>query len=165
MNISERLIEYLKIDTKSDPESKTFPSSKKQFDLANLLVKQCNEMCLSDIDLDKYGYVTATLESNTDREIPTLGLLAHMDTAPAMTGTNVNPKIIRNYDGKDIILNEKENIILSPEKFPALNNVTGLDLIVTDGTTLLGADDKAGIAIIVDSILHLKTTRKSPREN
>lgn len=162
MNISERLIEYVKIDTKSEPESTTFPSSKKQFDLANLLVDQCNEMCLSDIDLDKYGYVTATLESNTDREIPTLGLLAHMDTAPAMTGTNVNPKIIRNYDGKDIILNEKENIILSPEKFPALNSVVGLDLIVTDGTTLLGADDKAGIAIIMDSILHLKNHPEIP---
>lgn len=162
MNISELLIEYVKIDTKSEPESNTFPSSKKQFDLANLLVKQCTEMGLSAVNLDEFGYVTATLESNTDKNTPVLGLLAHMDTAPAMTGTNVNPQIIKDYDGKDIVLNEKENIILSPEKFPALNYVVGLDLIVTDGTTLLGADDKAGVAIIMQTMEYFKNHPEIP---
>lgn len=151
----ERFLEYVKIDTKSDPESTTFPSTQKQFNLANLLAKQCIEMGLTDVKVDSYGYVSATLESNTDKIIPTLGLLAHMDTSPAMSGKNVNPQIVKNYDGKDIVLNKEENIILSPDNFPSLLDVKGLDLIVTDGKTLLGADDKAGIAIIMDALSYL----------
>lgn len=156
MDITQRFIEYAKIYTESDPNSQSYPSSQRQFELANLLVKQCKEMGLTEVNLDKYGYVTATLEANTQKNIRTLGLLAHMDTAPAFTGENVNPKIVKNYDGKDIILNQEENIILSPKDFPELLEVKGLDLVVTDGKTLLGADDKAGIAIIMDVLNKLK---------
>lgn len=156
MNLSQRFIEYAKIYTESDPNSTTYPSSQRQLDLAKLLKKQCYEMGLNEVNLDKYGYLTATLEANTKKSIPTLGLIAHMDTAPAFSGEDVNPKIIKNYKGQDIVLNEKENIILSPNDFPDLLESEGCDLIVTDGTTLLGADDKAGIAIIMDTIEHLK---------
>lgn len=156
MNISKRFIEYAKIYTESDPNSTTYPSSQRQLDLARLLKKQCLEMGLSEVKLDKYGYLTATLESNTEKKLPVLGLLAHMDTAPAFTGENVNPQIVKNYQGQDIVLNEKENIILSPDEFPDLLESKDCDLIVTDGKTLLGADDKAGIAIIMDAVQYLK---------
>lgn len=151
----DRLIEYVKIDTKSDPESETFPSTNKQFNLANLLVEQCENMGLKDVKVDSYGYVTATLESNIEKDIPTLGLLAHMDTSPAMSGENVNPQIFKNYDGTDIVLNKEDNIILSPKNFPSLLDAKGCDIITTDGKTLLGADDKAGIAIIMESMQYL----------
>lgn len=153
----ERFIEYAKIYTTSDPHSDTFPSSDRQLNLANLLLQQLKSLGLEDAKIDKYGYVTASLKSNCSKTIPTLGLLAHMDTAPDMSGENVNPKIIENYDGNEIVLNEAENIIMSPEVFPSLNDVIGLDLIVTDGTTLLGADDKAGIAIIMETVEYLTT--------
>lgn len=155
MNISQRFIQYAKIYTESDPNSKTYPSTQRQFDLARVLENQCKEMGLKEVELDQYGYLTATLESNTNKELRVLGLLAHMDTAPAFSGKDVNPQIVENYQGQDIILNSEENIILSPDDFPDLLEAKGCDLIVTDGKTLLGADDKAGIAIIMDTIQHL----------
>lgn len=155
MNISQRFIEYAKIYTESDPNSETFPSTSRQLNLAKILEAQCMEMGLTDVNLDQYGYLTATLEANTDKDMITLGLLAHMDTAPAFTGKDVNPKIVENYQGQDIVLNMEDNIILSPNEFPELLDAKGCDLIVTDGKTLLGADDKAGIAIIMDTIHHL----------
>ncbi|WP_322627427.1 peptidase T [Aedoeadaptatus coxii] len=151
MNLTERLTKYVKVYTTSDENSETFPSTKRQFDLAHILVDELKELGLKDASVDEYGYVTAHLDGNTDKKMPTLGLLAHMDTSPAAKGKNVNPQIIH-YEGGDIVLNKDKNIVLSPEDFPALDDVVGLDLMVTDGTTLLGADDKAGIAIIMDTL-------------
>ncbi len=154
-NLIDRFIRYVKIDTTSDDSSTTFPSTKKQFDLANLLVKELQEFGLKDISLDEWGYVMATLPANTDKPIPTIGFLAHMDTAPDMSGTNVNPRFIENYDGKDIILHKENNVILGVKDFPELKDYVGQTLIVTDGTTLLGADDKAGIAEIMTSLEYM----------
>ncbi|CAC9935850.1 peptidase T [Aedoeadaptatus coxii] len=151
MNLTERLTKYVKVYTTSDENSETFPSTKRQFDLARILVDELKELGLKDASVDEYGYVTAHLDGNTDKKMPTLGLLAHMDTSPAAKGENVNPQIVH-YEGGDIVLNKDKNIVLSPEDFPALDDVVGLDLMVTDGTTLLGADDKAGIAIIMDTL-------------
>ena len=151
MNLTERLTKYVKVYTTSDENSETFPSTKRQFDLAHMLVDELKELGLKDASVDEYGYVTAHLDGNTDKKMPTLGLLAHMDTSPAAKGENVNPQIVH-YEGGDIVLNKDKNIVLSPEDFPALDDVVGLDLMVTDGTTLLGADDKAGIAIIIDTL-------------
>ena len=151
MNLTERLTKYVKVYTTSDENSETFPSTKRQFDLAHILVDELKELGLKDASVDEYGYVTAHLDGNTDKKMPTLGLLAHMDTSPAAKGENVNPQIVH-YEGGDIVLNKDKNIVLSPEDFPALDDVVGLDLMVTDGTTLLGADDKAGIAIIMDAL-------------
>ena len=151
MNLTERLTKYVKVYTTSDENSETFPSTKRQFDLAHILVDELKELGLKDASVDEYGYVTAHLDGNTDKKLPTLGLLAHMDTSPAAKGENVNPQIVH-YEGGDIVLNKDKNIVLSPEDFPALDDVVGLDLMVTDGTTLLGADDKAGIAIIMDTL-------------
>ena len=153
MNLTERLTKYVKVYTTSDENSETFPSTKRQFDLAHMLVDELKELGLKDASVDEYGYVTAHLDGNTDKKMPTLGLLAHMDTSPAAKGENVNPQIVH-YEGGDIVLNKDKNIVLSPEDFPALDDVVGLDLMVTDGTTLLGADDKAGIAIIL-SLIHI----------
>lgn len=151
MNLTERLTKYVKVYTTSDENSETFPSTKRQFDLAHILVDELKELGLKDASVDEYGYVTAHLDGNTDKKMPTLGLLSHMDTSPAAKGENVNPQIFH-YEGGDIVLNKDKNIVLSPEDFPALDDVVGLDLMVTDGTTLLGADDKAGIAIIMDTL-------------
>ena len=151
MNLTERLTKYVKVYTTSDENSETFPSTKRQFDLAHMLVDELKELGLKDASVDEYGYVTAHLDGNTDKKMPTLGLLAHMDTSPAAKGENVNPQIVH-YEGGDIVLNKDKNIVLSPEDFPALDDVVGLDLMVTDGNTLLGADDKAGIAIIMDTL-------------
>lgn len=151
MNLTERLTKYVKVYTTSDENSETFPSTKRQFDLAHILVDELKELGLKDASVDEYGYVTAHLDGNTDKKMPTLGLLAHMDTSPAAKGENVNPQIVH-YEGGDIVLNKDKNIVLSPKDFPALDDVVGLDLMVTDGTTLLGADDKAGIAIIMDTL-------------
>lgn len=160
--VSERLLKYVKIDTESDPHSDSFPSTKKQFDLAYILEEELKELGLTEVKVDKYGYVTATLESNTEKNIPVLGLLSHMDTAPAFTGKNVNPQIVKNYDGKDVVLNKEENIVMKVEDFPELEKAKGLDLVVTDGKTLLGADDKAGIAIIMDTLEHLTSHPEIP---
>ena len=151
----DRFFKYVKIDTKSDPDSETCPSTKIQFNLANLIVEDMKKIGLEDVEMDKNGYIMATLPANVDG-VPTIGFIAHMDTAPNFSGTNVNPRIIENYDGKDIILNEKENIVSYIKNFPDLKNYKGKDLIVTDGTTLLGADDKAGIVEILEAMEYLK---------
>lgn len=154
-SLIDRFIRYVKLDTTSDENSTTFPSTKKQFDLANILVKELEALGLQEISLDEYGYVMATLPANTDKKIPTIGFLAHMDTAPDMSGTNVKPRFVENYDGKDIILNKENNVILGVKDFPELKDYVGQTLIVTDGTTLLGADDKAGIAEIMTALEYL----------
>ena len=151
----DRFFKYVKIDTKSDPDSETCPSTKIQFNLANLIVEDMKKIGLEDVEMDKNGYIMATLPANVDG-VPTIGFIAHMDTAPNFSGTNVNPRIIENYDGQDIVLNEKENIVSYIKNFPDLKNYKGKDLIVTDGTTLLGADDKAGIVEILEAMEYLK---------
>ncbi|WP_042470445.1 peptidase T [Bacillus ndiopicus] len=150
----ERLIRYAKIDTQSDSSSTTTPSTMKQFDLLNVLKDELAEIGLVDITLDEYGYLFATLPANTDKDnVPTLGFLAHVDSTPDFSGTNVNPKRIDNYDGSDIQLNEQ--LVMSTSYFPNLKNYVGQTLITTDGTTLLGADDKAGIAEIITAMEYL----------
>ncbi len=154
-HIIDRFISYVTIDTESDPESNTTPSTKKQWDLANKLVEELKTIGLEDVTIDKNAYIMATLPSNVDKEVPTIGFISHFDTTPDFTGANVKPQIIENYDGKDIVLNKSENIILSPDYFEDLKLYTGQTLITTDGTTLLGADDKAGIAEIVTAMEYL----------
>lgn len=151
----ERFLKYVKIDTQSDESSKTCPSTEKQFDLANIIIEDLKEIGMSDISLDENGYIMATLPSNTDREVDTIGFIAHLDTAPDYSGKDVNPRLVRDYDGKDIVLNEGENIVMSTVDFPELKNYVGQDIIVTDGMTLLGADNKAGIAEILEAIDYL----------
>jgi tripeptide aminopeptidase len=153
--VNDRFVRYAKIDTQSDPESKTTPSTKKQLHLAKEIVKELNGMGLDDVSLNKNGYVMASLPSNSNKQIPVIGFIAHMDTSPDFSGQGVNPKFIEDYDGSEIQLNEEKNVILSPKDFPELNKYIGQDLICTDGTTLLGADDKAGIAEIVSAIEYL----------
>lgn len=151
--VIERLVRYAKIDTQSDYNSTTTPSTQKQYDLLHVLKDELAEVGLTDIHLDENGYLFATLPSNTDKEVPTIGFLAHVDTTTDFTGTNVNPQRIDNYDGKDIQLND--NLTMSVEYFPNLKNYVGQTLITTDGTTLLGADDKAGIAEIMTAMEYL----------
>lgn len=155
MNIVERFIGYVKYDTKSDEESTTVPSTKVQLVFAKELVKELEKIGLKDVSLDENGYIMATLPSNIDKETKTIGFIAHMDTSPDFCGTNVNPKIVENYDGKDIVLNPENGIVLSPKEFPELKDYVGKTLITTDGTTLLGGDDKAGIAEIVTAMEYL----------
>ena len=154
-HIINRFISYITIDTESDPNNPSFPSTEKQWDLANLLVKELNEIGMSDVTLDDNCYIMATLPSNLDYEVPTIGFVSHIDTSPDFTGANVNPQIHENYDGGDILLNEKENITLSPSYFDDLLQYKGQTIITTDGTTLLGADDKAGITEIVSAVEYL----------
>ena len=154
-DLTQRFIKYITIDTQSDPENPAFPSTEKQWDLANVLVKDLNDIGLQDVVLDDNCYIMATLPSNVSFKVPTIGFIAHIDTSPDYTGTNVNPQIHKNYDGKDMLLNEKENIVLSPDYFEDLLLYKGQTLITTDGTTLLGADDKAGITEIVTAMEHL----------
>ena len=151
--VIERLIRYAKIDTQSDFTSATTPSTQKQFDLLYVLKDELAEIGLTDITLDDNGYLFATLEANTAKEAPTIGFLAHVDTATDYTGTNVKPQRLDNYDGGDIQLNK--NLVMSPVDFPELKNYVGQTLITTDGTTLLGADDKAGIAEIMTAMEYL----------
>ncbi|MDP1395452.1 peptidase T [Lysinibacillus capsici] len=151
--VIERLIRYAKIDTQSDFTSETTPSTQKQFDLLHVLKDELAEIGLTDITLDENGYLFASLEANTEKEVPTIGFLAHVDTATDYTGTNVKPQRVDNYDGGDIQLNE--NLVMSPTDFPELKNYVGQTLITTDGTTLLGADDKAGIAEIMTAMEYL----------
>lgn len=155
LSVVDRFLKYVKIDTQSDPETGVTPSTAKQIDLAKELESELQQMGLEDISLDNKGYLMATLPSNTDKQLPTIGFIAHLDTSPDLSGKNVNPRIVKDYDGKAIELNKDQNIILSPEYFPELLDHIGEDLIVTDGTTLLGADDKAGIAEIVTAIQYL----------
>ena len=147
----ERLVRYCRINTRSDENSDTVPSTKIQFDLAKILLDECKAIGLEDVNMSENGIVTATLPSNTDREVPTIGFLAHMDTAD-FNSDNVKPQVIEKYDGKDIVLNEALNIVSETEVFPNLKNYKGKTLVVTDGTTLLGADDKAGIAEIMTAM-------------
>ena len=154
-HIIKRFISYVTIDTESDPNNPNFPSSDNQWDLANLLVKELKDIGMSDVTLDKNCYVMATLPSNLDYDVPTIGFVSHIDTTPDYTGSNVKPKIHHEYDGKDIILNENENIVLSPSYFDDLLQYKGQTIITTDGTTLLGADDKAGITEIVSAMEYL----------
>jgi tripeptide aminopeptidase len=153
--ILEKFYRYISIDTQSDPTSQTFPSTKKQFDLANLLVKELKELGLEDAHVDENCYVMATLPSNTDKDIPVIGFLSHVDTAPDMSGKDIKPQIVENYDGEDILLNKEKDMYLRVKDFPELKKYVGQTIITTDGTTLLGADDKAGIAEIMTAIEYL----------
>ena len=151
-HIIDRFIGYVTVDTESDPESNTTPSTAKQWDLANKLVEELKQIGLSDVSIDDKSYVMATLPSNLDYEVPTIGFVSHFDTTPDFTGKDVKPQIIKNYDGGDIVLNAEKNIILSPSYFKDLLQYKGQTLITTDGTTLLGADDKAGITEIMTAM-------------
>lgn len=153
--IINRFITYAQVDTQSDESSETCPSTPGQLTLANMLVEELKAIGMQEVTMDANGYVMATLPANTDKEIPTIGFLAHIDTATDFTGTNVKPQIIEQYDGNDIILNEAQRIIMSPNDFPELHGYKGHTLITTDGTTLLGADDKAGITEIMTAMAHL----------
>lgn len=150
--VVERFKHYIRIDTESARGSDTFPSTLKQLDLAKLLKEELLNLGLVDVSLDEYGYVMGTLPANIDKQVPVVGFLAHMDTSPDLSGKDVNPQFIEGYDGGPIILNQAKNIILSPEQFPDLKKYVGETLITTDGTTLLGADDKAGIAQIMTAL-------------
>ena len=154
-NITDRFVKYITIDTQSDPENSAFPSTEKQWDLARVLVDELKEIGMIDVTLDENCYVMATLPSNVDFKVPTIGFIAHIDTSPDYSGTNVKPQFHPNYNGEDIVLNKKENIILSPSYFEDLLLYKGKTLITTDGTTLLGADDKAGITEIVTAMEYL----------
>ncbi|MFT8316437.1 MAG: peptidase T [Clostridium sp.] len=151
----ERLLKYVKYDTKSDENTRVTPSTKGQLVLGKELKKELEELGLESVSMDENGYIMATLPKNIDKEVKTIGFVSHMDTSPDMTATNVNPQIVKNYDGKDIVLNEKESIVLSPKDFPEITNYIGKDLITTDGTTLLGADDKAGVSEIMAAVEYL----------
>lgn len=153
--VTARFIKYVKYDTQSSTETGVTPSTPGQLVLAKEIVKELQEMKLEDISLDEKGYIMATLPANTDKKIPVIGFVAHMDTSPDLSGKNVNPRIIEKYQGGDIVLNKDLNIILSPIDFPEMKDYIRQDLIVTDGNTLLGADDKAGIAEILTAIQYL----------
>ena len=155
MEIINRFISYAKVETQSDDSSASCPSTPGQLVLARMLVEELKAIGMQDITMDSNGYVMATLPANTDKEIPTIGFLAHMDTATDFTGAGVKPQIIEQYDGQDIVLNESLHIVLSPNDFPELAGYKGHTLITTDGTTLLGADDKAGITEIMTAMAHL----------
>ena len=154
-HIIDRFISYVTIDTESDPNSQTTPSTQKQWNLANKLVEELKTIGLEDVTIDDKAYIMATLPSNVEHDVPTIGFVSHFDTSPDFSGANVKPQIIENYDGKDIILNAEKNIILSPNYFKDLLQYKGQTIITTDGTTLLGADDKAGITEIVSAMEYL----------
>lgn len=154
-HIIDRFVKYVKVDTQSDPNNPAFPSTEKQWDLAHILVEELKAIGMEDVTLDDNCYIMATLPSNVDYEVPTIGFIAHIDTSPDYSGKNVNPQFHPNYNGEDIVLNEEENIVLSPSYFEDLLLYKGQTLITTDGTTLLGADDKAGITEIVSAMEYL----------
>ena len=156
MTVTERFLDFVKYDTQSDELTNMTPSSPGQMEFAKYLKAVLLGMGLEDVSLDDNGYLFATLPANIDADVPVVGFIAHMDTSPDMSGRHVNPRIVKNYDGKTITLNEAEGVMLSPDEFPELLNYIGLDLIVTDGTTLLGADDKAGIAEIITAVAWLQ---------
>ena len=153
--IIDRFVKYITVDTQSDPNNPAFPSTEKQWDMANLLFEELKTIGMEEVTLDEKGYIMATLPSNVDFEVPTIGFIAHIDTSPDYSGTNVNPQFHPNYNGEDIVLNEDENIVLSPSYFDDLLLYKGQTLITTDGTTLLGADDKAGITEIISAMEYL----------
>lgn len=150
--VTEKFLRYVKVDTQSDENSTECPSSKKQMNLATLLKEEMIKTGFTDVTLDENGYLMGTIPSNSKKKLPVIGFLAHMDTSPDMTGKNVNPQLTANYDGGDILLNKAKGIILSPREFSELLRYKGQTIITTDGTTLLGADDKAGIAEIMTAM-------------
>ncbi len=154
-HLIDRFVSYVTVDTESDPTSESTPSTAKQWDLANALVDELKHIGLEDVTIDQNAYIMATLPSNVSHKVPTIGFISHFDTTPDFTGKDVKPQIIENYDGKDIVLNKEQNIILSPSYFEDLLLYKGQTLITTDGTTLLGADDKAGITEIVSAMEYL----------
>ncbi|WP_412984512.1 peptidase T [Pontimicrobium sp. IMCC45349] len=154
-HIIDRFISYVTIDTESDPNSPTTPSTEKQWDLANKLAEELKAIGLQDVSIDENAYIMATLPSNVEHDVPAIGFVSHFDTSPDFTGANVKPQIVENYNGEDIILSKEENIVLSPSYFEDLLLYKGQTLITTDGTTLLGADDKAGICEIVSAVEYL----------
>ncbi|MGV3487845.1 MAG: peptidase T [Tuberibacillus sp.] len=150
--IIKRFTSYVRVDTQSNEDSQTVPSTPGQLTLLNQLVEELKEIGMEEVTIDENGYVMATLPANTDKDVPTIGFLAHVDTATDFTGKNVNPQIVENYDGGDIVLNEALKVVLSPKDFPNLNNYIGQTLVTTDGTTLLGADDKSGVTEIMTAM-------------
>ncbi|MBV1922536.1 MAG: peptidase T [Flavobacteriaceae bacterium] len=154
-HLIDRFVSYITVDTESDPNSDTTPSTEKQWNLANALAEELKEIGMEDVSIDDNAYIMATLPSNVDHDVPVIGFVSHFDTSPDFTAANVKPQIIENYDGKDIMLNEAEGIVLSPSYFDDLLMYKGQTLITTDGTTLLGADDKAGIAEIISAMEYL----------
>ena len=156
MNLVERFLKYVSFDTQSNDETRLTPSTPGQMVFAKYLKTELEALGLEDITLDEHAYLFATLPANTDKKLPVIGFIAHMDTSPDMSGKDVSPRIVEKYDGTDIVLCEEEKVVLSPKQFPELLNHKGEDLIVTNGKTLLGADDKAGIAEIVSAIAYLK---------
>lgn len=156
MALVERFLKYVSFDTQSSEETEVTPSTPGQMVFAKYLKEELESLGLEDITLDEHGYLFATLPANIDKSVPTIGFIAHMDTSPDMSGKDVSPRIVQNYDGSDIVLCAEENVVLSPSQFPELLDHKGEDLIVTNGKTLLGADDKAGIAEIVSAIVYLK---------
>ena len=154
-NLIKRFVKYAKVHTTSSEDSETVPSTEIQKDLGKILVEDLKEIGLSDAYMDDKGYVYATLKSNTDKNLKKIGFIAHMDTSPAASGENVNPQIHRNYDGGDIIVNKEKNIVLSPSEFSILSQKVGKTIITSDGTTLLGADDKAGITEIIEALKYI----------
>lgn len=156
MKLTERFLNYVGFDTQSSEEGQGCPSTDKQMVFAEYLKKELVGIGLEDVSLDEHGYLFATLPANTDKQVPVVGFIAHMDTSPDCSGKNVRPRIVENYDGTDIVLSEDGTVVTSPVQFPELLAHVGEDLIVTDGTTLLGADDKAGIAEIVQAMVYLQ---------
>ena len=154
-DIIKRFTTYVKVDTQSNEANDNCPSTPGQLTLANMLVEELKTVGLQEVTMDENGYVMATLPSNTEKDVPTIGFLAHVDTATDFTGKNVNPQIVENYDGQEILLNEALQVVLSPKQFPELANYKGHTLITTDGTTLLGADNKAGVAEIMTAMDYL----------
>ena len=155
MTIVERFLKYVSFDTQSAEDSETTPSTEKQWALARFLKEELEGIGLTEVEIDEHAYVYATLPANTDKPLPTVGFIAHMDTSPDCSGKDVKPRIVKDYDGGDIVLDEAAGIVTSPKKFPELLDHVGEDIIVTDGHTLLGADDKAGIAEIVQAMVYL----------
>ncbi len=154
-NLIKRFVSYVTVDTESDPNSESTPSTEKQWNLANALVEELKRIGMSEVTIDENAYIMATLPGNVEHKVPTIGFISHFDTSPDFTGANVKPQIVENYDGGDIVLNKDQNIILSPTDFDDLLMYKGNTLITTDGTTLLGADDKAGIAEIISAMEYL----------
>lgn len=155
MNLIERFINYVKFDTQSDPESTEYPSTSKQLRLLSFLKKELDDLKV-ECNIDEYGYLIGKIPSNLEKKVPSLALIAHVDTSPDCSGSNVKPRLIENYDGKDILLNDEHNIVLKTKTFSNLLDKVGHDIIVTDGTTLLGADDKLGVAEIMDVVQYVK---------
>ena len=153
---AERLMRYVQVDTQSDPKSTTFPSTEKQKDLSRILVKELLELGIADAHLDEFGYVYATVLSNTDKTVPVICFCSHVDTAPDCSGAGVKPILHNNYDGSDIVLPDDDTQIISTKDHPYLKERIGDDIITASGTTLLGADDKAGVAIIMDFVNYLQ---------